>query len=171
MTTAKRSIWCGERRASASTRSTMASPRSSATLPLSRARRDDLSAARNRGRKCSERAVNCKNVHCGGRILNVRGSSPGALDFDFVPPRRNTLRRFAPPLDERDRTAVERLLETELGQFARVFDAEEIDVLDRRIALVAMPEGKAWAAGSGRRHAVRARRRGQKRFCRSRAVR
>jgi len=38
--------------------------------------------------------------------------------------------------------AVECFLETKLGRFARVVDAEKIDVVDRRFAAVVMPKRK-----------------------------
>lgn len=55
--------------------------------------------------------------------------------------------RVAPPLDEDDRRTVERFFEAQLDDFAWIVDPEEIDVVDGRLAVIAMPKREGWAEG------------------------
>jgi hypothetical protein len=71
----------------------------------------------------------------------------GALDLYLVPAPRKNVGRIAPPFHEHDRMAVERLFKAELGGFTRIVDAKEIDVVDRRLAVVVVPKGEGRAEG------------------------
>jgi hypothetical protein len=77
----------------------------------------------------------------------LRGDDPDAarslalsFDVDLLVNRGQDLRRVAPPLDEHDRAPVERVFQTQFRDVARIFDAVQIEVIDWRIAFVAMPK-------------------------------
>ena len=86
--------------------------------------------ARGRGGEGAQRAVESKNVHCGSRSINPARFVAGAFDLDLIPARRNQVGRVAPPLHQHDRAAVEGFFEPQLCGFARIVDAEEVDVVD-----------------------------------------
>ncbi len=71
----------------------------------------------------------------------------GAFDFYLEPAPRKNVWCIAPPFDQHDRTAVEGFVETELDGFTRVADAKEIDVVDRRFAVVMVPKREGRAEG------------------------
>ncbi len=117
------------------------SPCSSATLPLSRARGDDA-VARDCGRKGAQRSVDGKNVHWGGRRDNMRGSSPApsiSISYRRDGITSGALRHHSTKTIDSPSKASSR----PSSAISRgIVEPEEVDVVDRRIAVVAVPERK-----------------------------